>query len=873
MTQTLYRVLILEDQATDAELAEYHLRQAGLGIDCLHVEDRQSFEHSLDTFRPDVILSDFGLPGFSGLEALELAQSRYPDVPFIFVSGTLGEDVAVQFLKRGATDYLLKTNLTRLAPAVSRAFAEAAEHRAKRRAQERVRQLAAIIEATPDLVATADHRGTFLYLNRAGRDLLGMGPEQDISRLSIPDIYPDQMRTFIVEQAIPIALHDGVWSGETSLLDRDGREIPVSQVGIVHRAADGGIAFLSTIARDITQQKAQQARIQRLNRVYAVLSSINSTLVRVRDRQELLDESCRIAVEHGLFRLAWIGLVGATPGDVDVVACAGMEDGYLDEAGMTGKDGMPRTRYPVIAQVLRDGAPVIIDDLEAEPLCAPIRGPIRARGFRAAALLPLQISGNSVGVLALYSGEAGHFDDEELRLLTELSGDIGFALEVIEKEERLNYLAYYDALTGLPNRDLFYDRVGRLIGTAAASRSGIAVLALNLERFRTINETFGLKGGDALLRQFAARLSQVAPEASTVARIAADEFAIAIPDIRDAEAKAELLKKRMLALWAEPFTVADQMIRVSAKVGIALYPDDGRDATTLLMNAEAALANTRKSGDRYLFYAPEMNARIAARLDLENRLRSALLDEQFVLHYQPKVAIDTGRIVGVEALIRWNAPGLGLVSPGEFIPLMEETGLILEAGRWAMDQAARDYRAWSAQHPQPPKVAVNVSALQLREKEFVDKVAQVLATDASLSAGLEVEITESLIMRDIDEHIPKLAALRELGLTIAIDDFGTGYSSLNYLARLPATTLKIDRSFIVDMPRSRESRHIVATMISLAHALGMIVVAEGVDSIEQLALLKELGCDQIQGYLFSPPVPAAQILPLLGGTLAELPQV
>ena len=869
MTETPHRVLILEDQATDAELAEYHLRQAGMEIDCLHVEDRQSFERALDTFRPDVILSDFGLPGFSGLEALDLARSRHPEVPFIFVSGTIGEEVAVEFLKRGATDYLLKTNLTRLAPAVSRALPEAAEHRAKLRAQERVRHLAAIIEATPDLVATADRHGTFLYLNQAGRELLGIGPEQDISRLSIPDIYPDPMRTFIVDHAIPAAKRDGVWSGETTLLGRDGREFPVSQVGIVHRAADGGIAFLSTIARDITQQKAQQARIQRLNRVYAVLSGINSTLVRVRERQELLDEACRIAVEHGLFRLAWIGLVGETADDVDVVACAGMDDGYLDEVGITGKNGQPKIPYPAIAQTLRGGEPVIFDDLDRELLSAPIRDSINARCFRSAALLPLQSAGKTVCIMALYAGETGFFDDEELRLLTELSGDIGFALEVIEKEERLNYLAYYDALTGLPNRDLFYDRLGRLIGTAVASRSGIAVLALNLERFRAINETFGMNGGDALLRQFAARVNQLISETSTVARIGADEFAIAVPDIRDAETAAELLNKRLLALWAEPFPVADQLIRVSAKVGIALYPDDGRDATTLLLNAEAALANTRKSGDRYLFYAPAMNARIAAKLDLENRLRSALLEDQFVLHYQPKVAIDSGCILGVEALIRWNAPDLGLVSPGEFIPLLEETGLILEVGRWAMSQAARDYRMWCAQHPQPPKVAVNVSALQLREKDFVAMVAEVVATDASLSAGLEVEITESLIMQDIDEHIPKLAAIRELGLTIAIDDFGTGYSSLNYLAKLPATTLKIDRSFIVDMLRSRESRHIVATMISLAHALGMIVVAEGVDATEQLALLKELGCDQIQGYLFSPPVPAAQIMPLLGGTVAQ----
>jgi EAL domain-containing protein (putative c-di-GMP-specific phosphodiesterase class I) len=303
-------------------------------------------------------------------------------------------------------------------------------------------------------------------------------------------------------------------------------------------------------------------------------------------------------------------------------------------------------------------------------------------------------------------------------------------------------------------------------------------------------------------------------------------------------------------------------LQVGVKVGVALYPEDGTYTDVLFSNAEAALKKAKAGGEPYLFYSAAMNNRVTGQLDLENKLRKALQQEEFVLYYQPKIACQTRHIVGVEALIRWNAPGIGLVSPTEFIPLLEETGLIVEVGAWALRQAVRDYSRWLDKGLVPPRIAVNVSAIQLHQNDFVEIVKQATADGAS-PPGIDIEITESLIMEDTEGNIRKLNAIRDMGLSIAIDDFGTGYSSLAYLAQLPVQTLKIDRSFIITMLDDPNTMTLVSTIITLAHSLGMKVVAEGVDKEEQAKILQLIRCDEIQGYLFSKPVPFEEICTLL----------
>jgi diguanylate cyclase (GGDEF)-like protein len=467
----------------------------------------------------------------------------------------------------------------------------------------------------------------------------------------------------------------------------------------------------------------------------------------------------------------------------------------------------------------------------------------------------LVIKAGVVGVVALYAVETDFFHAEELKLLTELTGDIAFAIDHIEKQERLDYIAYYDVLTGLANRSLFFERTAQYIRGAASRRRKLALFLIDLERFKNINDSLGRPAGDALLRQVAEWLIEHVGDVNLLARVGADHFAVLLPDIQRVEDVARQLETTLQAFLSHAFVVADAVLRISAKVGVALYPEDGADTDTLFKNAESALKGAKASGARYLYYAREMTASMAGRLSLESRLRQALERGEFVLHYQPKVNLVSGDLTGVEALLRWNDPLTAMVPPNSFIPILEETGLILEVGQWALHQAVEDYRRWRETGLRAVRIAVNVSPLQLRNRGFLSEIERALGADAAAAAGLELEITESVIMEDVRLSIASLRAIRALGVRIAIDDFGTGFSSLSYLARLPVHTLKIDRSFVIDMTVRPEGLALVSTIINLAHSLKLSVVAEGVETEEQSRLLRVLNCDEMQGFLFSKPLP------------------
>lgn len=423
-----------------------------------------------------------------------------------------------------------------------------------------------------------------------------------------------------------------------------------------------------------------------------------------------------------------------------------------------------------------------------------------------------------------------------------------------QAEQRVSYLAYYDVLTGLANRNLFLDRVNQHLCAAASGGHRLALFLVDLERFKNINDSLGQSAGDALLRQVGHWLSSKAGDASLFARIGADHFAAVLPEVTAHGSVARLLEKTMAAFLEHPFRLNDAVFRIALKVGVALFPEDGSDAETLFKNAETALKKAKASGDRYLFYRQAMTATVAGQLTLENQLRLALEREEFVLHYQPKVTLDGDRLGSAEALIRWNDPRTGLVPPSRFIPVLEETGLIFEVGRWALQQAVADYRRWRLAGLSAVRIAVNVSPLQLRHRGFIAEIEQVIGHDAQAAEGLELEITESLIMEDVRHSIASLQAIRAMGLTVAIDDFGTGFSSLSYLSRLPVDALKIDQSFVSEMNSSPQGLALVSTIIGLAQALQLKVVAEGVETQEQARQLRQLRCDEMQGYLFSRPL-------------------
>jgi diguanylate cyclase (GGDEF)-like protein/PAS domain S-box-containing protein len=631
------------------------------------------------------------------------------------------------------------------------------------------------------------------------------------------------------------------------LLEGEYRWFELSAQAVWNEAGKAERLVGSTI--DITERKQQEARIRRLTRTYAVLSGINSTILRVHERAALLSESCNIAVRVGELALAMVvgprrrgseralASDGASPEVVSRIA-----DWLVDDHSPSG----------FVARLSSARSPVVINDLQSDNALGVTGDIVRADGHRALAVLPVLVSNKVDCLLVLFATQAFFFDEDQVKLLAELADNIGFALGHRELSQRLDFLASYDDLTGLSNRRLLHDRLAHQLAVCSQEQLKLAVVLVDIERFRQINETLGRQAGDAVLVEIARRLQLTTEVNWVISRYASNTFAIIVGPL-ETESSLIAWVDRALATLGESATVAGTELRLSARIGIAMFPADGPDADALLANAEAALKNGKARAQRYRFYTPAMNERVAERLRLETRLRNAIEQHQFLLHYQPKVELKTGKVVGLEALIRWLGSDGKLIAPGLFIPLLEETGMIVEVGKWVMDSAAKQHADWSARGLNPPRIAVNVSPLQLAQPDFLHTIAAVLSKFPLANSGLDLEITESVLMEDLHGNTDKLRQAREAGLGVAIDDFGTGYSSLGYISRLPIDALKIDRSFVMRMADEPQEVSIVTTIISLAHALDLKVIAEGVENAQQAQLLRLLKCDQVQGYFFARP--------------------
>jgi diguanylate cyclase (GGDEF)-like protein/PAS domain S-box-containing protein len=975
------RILLLEDVASDADLAMLELRRAGMACDVRCVEGEADFRQQLEQFRPAVILSDYAMPNFDGMRALELARQLQPATPFLFVSGVMGEEYAVRALKEGATDYVLKNNLLRLPAAVERALREAAEHAARlalegqlreserlhrdlfqgnphpmwifdpgtlrflevndaavarygfsrgdflamtvaelhpdgqvpsplqragtgsagfdlpetwqqltrsgevlhveiasdeivmhgrearivvaydvtarHKAENRLREsearFRAVVEQAVDGIFLMDPEGNFLAVNTSGSQMLGYAPGELIGlhvRLTYADAEHDML-------SMRLAIGR---SGKTQRYERmarrkDGSFFPVE---IRSKALDNGL--LQAFYQDITERRQQRERILRLQRIHAILSSINSAIVRVQTRGELFNEACSIASQHGDFHIAWIGLLEGS--QLRPVAWAGEGSEFFTAMADAGiRVEVPRGSLAEKAIETRKSQ--FSNDITDRPNLDEIRRSAIEHGCKSAIVLPLVVAAEVIGIFILYGDQKDFFDAEEVELMEGLAADVSFALNVIAQRETVNLLAYYDPLTGLPNRSLFFDRLSQKLSAFPGERSSVALILLDIDRFRLVNDTLGRNASDELLRMIARRLREVAREQDTVARIGADEFALAFPGTWGMDEAAHWMELRGRKLFDAPFLIEGEELRLSASAGIAIAPADGTTPEALFANAEAALRNAKSRNERFMFYQPEMNVRAAETLRMETQLRQAIEKQELVLWYQPKIDLKTGRVTGFEALMRWIHPQNGIVSPAQFVPLLEQTGLIHEAGVMALTRVATDCASWVKQGVKPPRIAVNVSPMQMRQKDFMAVVIEAAAKAEEAGAALDLEITESVIMDNVEAIVPMLQTIRGLGVEIFIDDFGTGYSSLAYIARLPIHALKIDRSFVVGMMQGADSLAIVKSIISLAHALRMHVVAEGMETPEQAALLKELNCDQAQGYMISRPVAPADVPNLL----------
>ncbi|HWT73018.1 MAG TPA: EAL domain-containing protein [Oxalicibacterium sp.] len=628
------------------------------------------------------------------------------------------------------------------------------------------------------------------------------------------------------------------------------------------RTADGKVIGVIVSIRDITERREQQNRIARLTRIHAMMSGVNAAIVRLHDRKLFLQEACRIAAREGGFLSSWIGLVDPASGEGRVVAWGGSDGSYVNRVHFTSQPHSSYAARPA-SVAARTCKTVVVNDIASEPGYADARRELIGKGHLSMAAFPLKVDNRAAGVMALFAGEENFFDAQELKLLDGLAEDIGFGLQYIEKEEQLAYLAYYDPLTGLPNRQFFLKRLEQALQAAQGSGEKLVLVIGDMQRLHQINDTYGRSGGDELIRQIAARLGHLVRNPEYLARISSATFATILPNIGDLTEVAHRVELIQAEPQIRPFVLRGESLSIRMIAGIAIYPDDSDSAETLFNNAESALKSAKSGGLPYLFYKPSINAYVEDVLKLEHRLYRALEKEEFLLHYQPRVDATTEKIVGLEALIRWNHPENGMVAPGHFIPLLEESGLITEVGRWVVRRALTDYCEWRDKGLEPPRIAVNVSIQQLRNPRFADEIREAIAECGAGPQALELEITESLFMDDINLRIETLAKLNELGVCIAIDDFGTGYSSLSYLSKLPVHFLKIDRSFIGSMVEDPDNMTIVSSVISLAHALKLRVVAEGVETEEAARHLRLLKCDEMQGYLFARPMPAAQVAQLL----------
>lgn len=429
--------------------------------------------------------------------------------------------------------------------------------------------------------------------------------------------------------------------------------------------------------------------------------------------------------------------------------------------------------------------------------------------------------------------------------------------------EMLNYIAYYDALTGLPNRMLFYDRFSTAINNASRNGDMLAIIFLDLDNFKTVNDTLGHGVGDQLLHDVAVRLKDNLRSADTIARLGGDEFIVLLPRLKCTKDAAKITQKIIDSL-RPPFSFGGREFHITASAGVALYPNDGDEAHALLRNADIALYRAKEHGkDSYQFYMPAMGDQAFERLALENNVRKALGRQEFLLYYQPIVSLITGNIVAVEALLRWQHPDHGLVYPSEFIPILEETGLIIPVGEWVVNAACKQAKIWQDKGLGPIRVAVNLSPRQFQQEGMVEMISKALVKNSLSPEYLEFEITENAVMKDVDSAVVMFHKLKEMGLHISVDDFATGYSSLSFLKRFPADTLKIDQSFIRDAIQNTNDAEIARAIITLAHNLGMKAIAEGVETVEQLEFLRRLKCDEIQGYVFSRPLPVQEATELL----------
>ncbi len=621
------------------------------------------------------------------------------------------------------------------------------------------------------------------------------------------------------------------------------------------------------------REDASRMHRARLMRMISVLSETNEAILRAETPEKLFSLVCEAAASGGKFTFTNVLFADSASPYLKVIAAAG-PSAVVSKYAQPAVQPFVRAAQDELAEAaFRTGEPSISNDYLVEQRHSAFYEMSRAAGTKSAAALPVFSSGKTIGCLLLMSEEPNTFTPDFVELLERLAGNVSFALENFEKaaereqaEARIKYLATHDSLTGLPNRAMFNQLLTFSIANARRYQRQCAVLFIDLDRFKLINDSLGHAAGDKLLIEMAARLNGVIRASDVVARLGGDEFVVLLNEISGSE-QAVSVAHTLLSSFSKPMDLSGHECRVTGSIGIAMFPDDGTDEQTLMKNADIAmyLAKAEGKNDVRLF-STEIETQSVDRLEIETSLRLAVERGELCLHYQPKVDVLSGKIAGVEALLRWMHPQLGMLPPIKFIPLAEETGLIVMIGRWVLNTACAQNMEWQRAGLPPISMAVNVSPRQFSDDNLLNYIDSALASSGLDPKLLQIEITESMVMLNVDRAIKILDAIQGRGVRLAIDDFGTGYSSMSVLKRFPIDTIKIDRSFVRDLPDSSEDKAISEAIINMGKALGLTIVAEGVETIEQDKFLRDHSCDEIQGFLFSKPVLPERIVELLLST-------